>query len=153
MSTCFDVAKYILEKQGQMTAMKLQKIVYYAQAWSLVWDEAPLFNEHIEAWISGPVIPGLYDYHRGKYYVNAIDILSGNSTDLSENQKDTIDHVLSYYGDKSSKWLSDLTHLEDPWKNARRGLAAEERGNNEISLASMAEYYSSILPNSDSKAA
>jgi len=60
MSSCFDVAKYILEKKKQMTAMKLQKLVYYSQAWSLVWDEKPLFDEPVEAWINGPMVPALY---------------------------------------------------------------------------------------------
>jgi len=45
-----DVAAYILKKQGEMSAMKLQKLVYYSQAWSLVWDEKPLFRAQIEAW-------------------------------------------------------------------------------------------------------
>ena len=48
MTTALDVAAYILEKRGQMTAMKLQKLVYYAQAWSMVWDEEPLFADRIE---------------------------------------------------------------------------------------------------------
>lgn len=43
-------------------------------------------------------------------------------------------------------WLSELTHLEEPWKKARKGLSPNERGNNEITLDSMAEYYTSILP-------
>ena len=49
-----DIAAYILCKQGAMTAMKLQKLVYYSQAWSLVWDDKPLFRERIEAWANGP---------------------------------------------------------------------------------------------------
>ena len=71
MSAVFDVAKYILEKRSPMTAMKLEKIIYYSQAWSLVWDSAPLFNEPIEAWMNGPVIPVLFNVHRGKFQVRA----------------------------------------------------------------------------------
>jgi uncharacterized phage-associated protein len=146
MVTCRDVAKYILEKQGPITTMKLQKLVYYAQAWSLVWDEDPLFNEPIEAWINGPVVPTLYDIHRGMYKVDAQNIPRGDSSLLSENQKDTIDHVLEYYGHRNTQWLVDLTHLEDPWKNAREGQPRDARGNQVISLESMSEYYSSIPP-------
>ena len=43
MASVFDVAAYILHRAGTMTAMKLQKLVFYSQAWSLVWDEKPLF--------------------------------------------------------------------------------------------------------------
>ena len=38
-----DVASAILNRLGEMTAMKLQKLVYYSQAWHLVWEEKPLF--------------------------------------------------------------------------------------------------------------
>ena len=144
MVNCFDVAKYIVEKKRKMTAMKLQKLIYYSQAWSLVWDDEPLFNDRIEAWLNGPVLPILYEEHKGKYFVLIEDIANGNSSNLTENKKDSINKVLDYYGDKSSKWLSDLTHLEDPWKNARKGLSEEERGNKEITHAAMVEYYSSI---------
>src|SRR5258708_570857 len=63
MATVHDVAAYILGKCGPMTAMKLQKLVYYSQAWGLVWDERPLFAEQIEAWANGPVVRDLYDKH------------------------------------------------------------------------------------------
>ena len=43
MASVFDVAKYILHKLGTVTTWKLQKLVYYCQAWSLVWDDEPLF--------------------------------------------------------------------------------------------------------------
>ena len=56
MSNVHDVAAMILNEQGAMTAMKLQKLVYYCQAWHLVWDEECLFPERIEAWANGPVV-------------------------------------------------------------------------------------------------
>ncbi len=145
MVNVFDVAAFILSKQGPMTAMKLQKLVYYSQAWSLVWDEEPLFNERIEAWANGPVVPQLYEAHRDMFKVDVQDI-KGNPEALNDTQKETIDVVLKDYGPKSSQWLSDLTHLEEPWRNARKGLANGERGHREIRWAAMAEYYSSLLP-------
>ncbi|WP_131783195.1 Panacea domain-containing protein [Legionella gresilensis] len=143
MANVFDVAKYILEKQGEMTAMKLQKLVYYSQAWHAVWEEKPLFEEKIQAWVNGPVIPELYDLHRGKFLITSSDIFT-TSNSLNKSEKDSIDSVLSFYGSKSSQWLSDLTHSEEPWIAARKGLAANERGNKEITLQSMAEYYESL---------
>ncbi len=68
----FDVAAYILNKQPKknpITAWKLQKLVYYCQAWSLVWDEQPLFKEKIVAWANGPVVKELYEQHKGMFYV------------------------------------------------------------------------------------
>lgn len=141
MATVYDVAAYILNKEGVLAAMKLQKLVYYAQAWSLVWDEEPIFSEPIEAWANGPVVPALYSRHRGQFKVSAID---GCPSNLTDTQQETIDIVLGFYGDKSSQWLSDLTHKEDPWIDARQGLAIGQRGNQEITHAAMAEYYGSL---------
>ena len=137
-----DVASEILDILSSVTAMKLQKLLYYCQAWSLVWDEVPLFSEKIEAWVNGPIVPNIYQLHKGSFEISHWN--HGNKEQLQDFQKETIKAVINYYGDKSGQWLSDLTHLEDPWKNARKGLADSERGNKEISHASMVEYYGSI---------
>ena len=63
MASAFDVAAYILEREGEIATLKLQKLVYFAQAWSLSLDEKPLFDEKIEVWKAtedfvGWVMPG-----------------------------------------------------------------------------------------------
>jgi uncharacterized phage-associated protein len=63
---------------------------------------------------------------------------------LDKDAVETINVVLYTLGDKDAQYLSTLTHREDPWKNARIGLDAGERGSNEITLASMSEYYSGL---------
>lgn len=143
MASVYDVAAYILSQRGPMTAMKLQKLVYYSQAWSLVWDEQPLFQERIEAWAHGPVVPALYDAHKGSFKLS--ELASGDANSLTSDEQETIDAVLEYYGDKTSQWLSDLTHKEDPWLDARADLPPGRRGNNEITHAAMMEYYSSLF--------
>lgn len=142
MVSAHDVAAYILRKQGRMSAMKLQKLVYYAQAWSLVWDDVPLFRERIEAWANGPVVRELYDVHRGMFDVTVWP--QGNENALNDDERETVDVVVEYYGDKNAQYLSDLTHSEAPWRNARRGIPEGERGNAEITLEHMMEYYSSL---------
>lgn len=143
MTNVFDVAAYILARKGRMPAMKLQKLVYYSQAWSLVWDDRPLFPERIEAWANGPVSPDLYAVHAGQYDVEHIS--RGNPDALDERARETVDAILSDgYGDKTSQWLSDLTHSERPWLDARGDLPAGARGNTEITKAAMAEYYGSL---------
>jgi uncharacterized phage-associated protein len=138
----FDVAAYILARRSPMTAMKLQKLVYYSQAWSLVWDEAPLFSERVEAWANGPVVRELYEAHRGMFRVR--EMPQGRPEALNEDQRETVDAVLKFYGDKPSQWLSDLTHQEAPWRNAREGYASGEYCDREITTASMAEFYGSL---------
>lgn len=142
MADVFDVAAYILKKAGSISAMKLQKLVYYAQAWSLVWDEKPLFKNRIEAWANGPVVPDLFAAHRGEYVVEREP--KGAAKVLTRDERDTVDAILRTYGDKSANWLSALTHKEKPWLRARRGLSDGERGNHEITHAAMAEYYGNL---------
>ncbi|MFZ7128149.1 MAG: Panacea domain-containing protein [Desulfobacterales bacterium] len=144
MATVFDVARYILNKKGRMTTAKLQKLVYYCQAWSLVWDEEPIFDEKIEAWANGPVVPALFRHHKGRFFIASRDIQNGKTRNLTKSEKKTIDAVLSHYGDKTAQWLIDLTHLEDPWKNARYDCSPGDRCDREISHADMMDYYSGL---------
>ena len=144
MARAVDVARYILTKTGEMTAMKLQKLVYYSQAWSLVWDESPLFEDDILAWAYGPVVPVLYGYHKGQFKVDEDTFADGNVDALTANQKDSVEKVLEVLKDKSGQWLSELTHMESPWKDARGDHKPTEKCNNVISLAAMHEYYSSL---------
>lgn len=136
-----DVAAFILQQQGEMTAMKLQKLVYYSQVWSLVWDEDSLFDEPIEAWANGPVVRALYLRHQGRFKLKE---WQGDPSKLSDTQRETILKVLEFYGSMSSQTLSDLTHSEKPWQRARADLGIGERGNRVISNAAMFEYYSSL---------
>lgn len=141
----FDVAAYILSKTGVITHMKLQKLIYYSQAWALVWDDAPLFPERIEAWINGPVSPDLFQELKGQFSIGPSSVDSkGDAKKLSDEQRQTIDGVVEHYGTHNSQYLSDLSHLEDPWRNARNGIPDSIRGSQEIIHASMSEYYSSL---------
>ncbi|MEW6307628.1 MAG: type II toxin-antitoxin system antitoxin SocA domain-containing protein [Bacillota bacterium] len=146
-SVC-DVARCILQQLGSMSPMKLQKLVYYCQAWSLVWDERPMFGERIEAWSSGPVVSDLYAQHRGEFVIDKGDI-AGDPDKLDPDAKATVAAVLDFYGDKSAQWLSDLTHRENPWREARNGLPDGARSQAEITLAAMEEYYSSLKPDGE----
>ena len=145
MTKAVDVAAYILKKKGMMTTWKLQKLVYYCQAWSLVWDDRPLFSEDVEAWANGPVVRELYGEHKAEFEVDRLPV--GNPSKLDDDGKETVDAVLDFYGDKSGAWLRELTHMECPWKDARdrARLGPGERGNEVIRKQDMAEYYEGLL--------
>ena len=142
MASALDVAAYILAQQGPMTTWKLRKLVYYGQAWSLVWDDDVLFPEEIEAWANGPVVRELFHAHGGKYRVSRLP--DGDPDALTEDQRETVDAVPEFYGDKSPQWLSDLTHMEDPWQSARRHVPDGVRGDVVIPKEDLAEYYGSL---------
>lgn len=144
MATVFDVAKYILKKTGTITTMKLQKLVYYCQAWSLGWDEVPLFNEEFEAWANGPVSPDLFAKHRGRFVVGSSFLSDIPDYDFNPEAIETMDSVLQFYGDKEPQWLSELTHKEAPWKEARAGTPIGAFCNNVITKDSMQQYYGGL---------
>jgi uncharacterized phage-associated protein len=150
MANVKDVAAYILQKRGPMTAMKLQKLCYYAHAWQLVWEERPLFASRIEAWANGPVIVDLYRLHRGRLRLTSGDI-PGNPRRLDAGEHESIDIVLNFYGDMSAHELSELTHREPPWHDARKaaGLSEFDRGNALITDAAIFEYYDGLTETED----
>lgn len=139
----FDVARYILDKQGRMSSWKLQKLCYYAQAWTLAWKEAPLFDEDFEAWANGPVCPTLFFANQGKFMIEP-EMIDGKSSELTEDQKENIDIVLKSYGDKDAYWLREQTHSEDPWRDARGNLPEGAKCSNVITKDAMGLYYSSL---------
>jgi uncharacterized phage-associated protein len=139
MPSALDVAQFLLEKLGPMTTMKLQKLVYYSQVWSVVWDDDRLFPEPIEAWKNGPVVRSLGESVRGQFRVSSLPKADVNR--LTERQRETVAAVSKAYGEKDAQWLSDLTHMESPWKNAYA-----QAQNTEISLEDISEYYSTIEP-------
>lgn len=146
MARVGDVAAYVLAKRGRMSAMKLQKVIYYCQAWSLVWDEKALFSDKIKAWANGPVVPGLYHEHKGLFEVGPENFPTRDPDALSPSERETVDAVLGYYGDKSAQWLIDLTHREAPWKNARGDTPIGAPSEAEITPAAMGDYYSGLEP-------
>lgn len=144
MARVIDVAKYILEnEQGHMSTMKLQKLCYYSQAWNLVWDEKPLYQEPIEAWANGPVSRALFACHKGKFKVGATDI-PGDSTKLNQDERDTVDAVLSAYGHLSGQQLSDMTHSERPWREAREGLPDGASSRAPLDLDVIQDFYGGL---------
>ena len=147
MASVYDVAKYILSKQGRISTWKLQKLCYYAQAWSLAWhDNFYLFSEDFEAWANGPVCRNLYNRHRGMYLIQESDLTVGDFNNLSAEQIDDINTVLNYYGDKEPYWLREQTHSEAPWGNARkRGNCTDGEACEDIILKEdMGYYYGSL---------
>ncbi|WP_236851740.1 Panacea domain-containing protein [Candidatus Sodalis pierantonius] len=102
-----------------MSNLKLQKLVYYAQGFSLALLNRPLFNEEIEAWMHGPVVPELY--RKYKDFKNQALPLPENDIDFSkfsEDEKELLDEVYRVYGQYSAWKLRDMTHSEPPWANS-----------------------------------
>lgn len=121
--TCFDIANYFLslvdeETGDSISNLKLQKLVYYAQGFSLVIHDRPLFKDTIEAWALGPVIPKLYRKYK-EYAANSIPIPTKlDVSKFDENTTNLLNEVYAVFGQYSAWKLSQMTHREPPWVNA-----------------------------------
>ena len=144
MASVFDVAKYILERQGRMSTWKLQKLCYYAQSWALAWTEQELFPEEFEAWSNGSVCRELFKKHKGLFMVKISDLQYGNPDNLTPDEQDTVNIVLRNYGTMSPYELRELSHSEAPYREARQGLPDGVRCENIISKQSMGAFYGTL---------
>lgn len=116
MLTVEQVADYFLlqvdEVAGDvMTNLRLQKLVYYAQAWHLAIAEKPLFQDDVEAWVHGPVVPCLYYAYRD-YGWQPIPRPDRDAVAMDDQTRELLDEVWDTYGQFSAKALENLTHSE-----------------------------------------
>lgn len=151
MASVHDVAAYILKHESPMSTWKLQKLVYYSQAWYLAWEERPLFGARIEAWANGPVVPELYRAHRGQFSIDFKSWKTGDPTKLREDERGVIDAVLAGYGKLNGRQLSHLTHSEDPWKDARGDLPATALSSAVIEPEALQQFYGALDTDDDAQ--
>jgi uncharacterized phage-associated protein len=140
MLDCLDAARYFIIKAydagiaAQMTNMKVQKLLYYAQSIHLALYREPLFSNEIQAWRYGPVCPPAYQFYRefegGQLPIPSLDSM----TKIDSALRQVLDEVWEYFGGYHAYRLSDMSYLEFPWKKARQGLPSEAASNNPIAL-------------------
>lgn len=137
------IADYIVnfaqEAGSPITPLKLQKLVYYAQAWHLALHDEPLVDADFEAWVHGPVNRDLFTRFRHLKY-RAIE-QEVNAPILDERTEDFMQELLDEYLPLDAYELEMLTHREEPWMAARGTLAAEEPSQEIISRRTMQRYY------------
>lgn len=142
------VADFILclakERGMAITNLKLQKLLYYAQAWHLAAVDKPLFPERIEAWVHGPVVPPVFGDFK-HYRWNPIDCIPADVAIEVGDPKWPISEcareVLDAYGGFSGLELEAMTHQEDPWRQARKGIPNDAPSTAVISHEAMVRFY------------
>lgn len=151
-----DVADYMIlmchENGVDISPLKLQKILYYIQAWHMVYfNKEKLFSEMPQAWVNGPVYPSIY--HRFSHIprYNPITLKKAGITsslkekardlDLCKEQYNFIDSIFQFYGLMDHDRLVFLTHAEEPWSEKRIGLLPFESSTEELSEDTMYNYY------------
>ncbi len=143
--TIFDVANFFLkiverDAGSTITPLKLQKILYYAQGYHLAMFDCELFSEDFEAWAHGPANIDIYNEYK-EYGYAAIDKPKGEVPTLDDALIDFLYDIWNTYGIFDGKYLEKLTHLEDPWINARGDCKEGEQCHNIITKSSMKEYF------------
>lgn len=128
MANVMDVARCFLYLDSQqedgdgISNLKLQKLVYYAQGFSLALLERPLFNSEIQAWTHGPVVPELYheykEFGRNPIALNLSKFVPEDV--FNQEELDLIKEVHSVFGRFSAWSLRNMTHEEEPWQNHER---------------------------------
>ncbi|APT92140.1 hypothetical protein CPHO_03705 [Corynebacterium phocae] len=133
MATAAAVSNYILGKLApgrSLDVVKLQKLLYFCQGWSLAIYGKPLFPEDFEAWRRGPVVKEIYKQHRQMYQVpqgflfgnaSCAEDLEGETTSLTEEERKVVELVVNDYGSLNTFALVDLSHIEGgPWSAVHR---------------------------------
>lgn len=153
LDVCRHVINYSNERNYGISNLKLQKILYFIQAYFLInkKDGACCFNEKIEAWDFGPVVPEAY--HEYKQYgsgdiptvhsyilFDKDDIWESKRVEFNDNieedDKKLIDTVVDKFSDYSATDLVSLTHRQSPWIDAYN-----PHQNNEITVDAIRKYF------------
>lgn len=155
MATINQISDYVIfrckaEGDTDLSALKHQKLLYYIQAWHLAFYQKPAFEADFQAWIHGPVNREIYELYKDKKYLysemNLEDITdTGVAEKLEDELKLHIDTILDGYAKFSATQLEIMTHQEEPWIEARKGFAPNQRCENIINNETMQKYYAARL--------
>jgi uncharacterized phage-associated protein len=145
-----EIASFFIEKANSqfierdtpegVSNLKLQKILYFAQAAHLVLRGAPLFSEKIEAWQYGPVVPGVYRTYQ-EYANKPIPEPRVKPSNFDEDLVEFLNNTWFIFGKFTAGQLVSMTHEHKPWKDAW----AREGSKNEISPEALKEYYTGLI--------
>lgn len=126
------------DRAAEMTNMKVQKLLYYAQSICLALYDKPLFDEEIQAWRYGPVCPPAYRFY-SEFEAKQLPIPDEiYIKPIPEETKKLLEEIWQYFGKYHAYQLSGMTHVEFPWKKARGTLPLDASSTEPISLEDMA---------------
>lgn len=141
--TAKSVARWFINRVDRsagdaITQLKVQKLVYYAEAWHLAFFDRELLTDDFEAWAHGPVVRTLYKKYRSNTW-EALPVEKGVMPD--DTTQELLESVYDSYGQFSAKKLEAMTHGELPWVEARGNLPPEAKSNAVISKLTMRNFY------------
>lgn len=145
------LANYILKHYGPMSHLKLQKLLFYCDAYCLAFFDKELISDKFEAWVHGPVCRKVYDQMKGASVLYT-DMSYSPFPDIDEDKifdelpidvKDLVGDVLENLTQWTGIELERATHRELPWIEARKGYSEAEKCHVEISKETTRTFYRS----------
>lgn len=143
------LADYLLDEcreRGEiLTPLKLQKLMFYADAWHMALHGTEITDERFQAWVHGPV--ALSQYHRFKEFKWRPITASIERPIISEALTNHLDEIIDVFGSETAVALEMMTHQEKPWRDARGNIPDDEPCHNYISKEVTREFYGSLGQN------
>lgn len=133
MNSIINIARYLCnrykERSGEiLDELKLHKLLYFAQRECIAITNEPMFSEIFKAWKFGPVNKEV----RNAYKAGNLAVYMPKT--VSDDNIYILNNIIEQYGVYTSWALSDMTHNEASWANARVGLKPDENGNNDMKI-------------------
>jgi uncharacterized phage-associated protein len=143
MKSAQEIACYIVrffqDAGDPISNLKLQKLLYYVQGWHLAFKGECAFPDRLEAWVHGPVQPGIYGSFKHNRWCPIVEEVS--KTELPAEMASVVNAVLEAYGGDSGYELELRTHQEPPWLKARGDLPQDAESNRVIDIELMRSFF------------
>lgn len=136
--SALDIAKWFIN-EIHPEPLKLQKLLYLAQGFSYAFNDRPLFDDDMEAWVHGPVVPSVYHTYKN-FSFSPIDI-NYQLPDFDSKTLDVLNYVKNNFSKYDAKFLEEMTHNQEPWILSREGLDPDERSDKTIQKQNIANYF------------
>lgn len=131
MTRAIDVLRYMKSQCSLTGEVRAHKLLYLTQAWTLAWEGRPLFDDRVEAWQMGPVIPSV------RHRVN----VTGDADAIHAEDRALVGAVLAEYVGRTGADLIQLTHGQTPWIDAWGDRRPGDSGNEEIVHEAMRKFF------------
>lgn len=137
-----DIAKWFIN-EIHPDPLKLQKLLYLSQGFSFAFYDRELFVEDMEAWVHGPVVPSVYHEYKAFSFTPIPEVFQLD--EFSKEELTILNYVTENYSKYDGKYLEEMTHNQEPWLFARRGLDPDERNDKTITKQSIANYFINLI--------
>lgn len=150
LPNALEVAKCLIhlaaaeDEPEYLTHTRIQKLLYYAQGWSLALRDRALFKGRIEAWAHGPVVKDVYKHFASHSDQPILPSSVEQPKKLTADDRKFIASVWAAYKVHSATSLRNMTHIEAPWKDARQGVAPADRCENEITVEALKRFFGGV---------